>query len=690
METPVVPKPIAKILIANRGEISCRIVRSCRQLGIASVAVFSDSDRLALHVTQADEAIHIGASESNESYLNIDRIVAAAQSAHADAIHPGYGFLSENADFAAACERAGITFIGPLSHVIRQLGSKKLAKEMLGRDASVPLVPGYNGADQSNAVLEAHAKQIGFPVLFKAAAGGGGRGMRVARSAAEVLEALEAARTEALSAFGDGELLVERYMENVRHIEFQIFGDRHGTVIHLGERECSLQRRHQKVVEEAPSVAVSESLRAAMGRAAVRIGKLAGYVGAGTVEFIVDAAGRFYFLEVNTRLQVEHPVTEMITGLDLVRLQIEIAQGRSLQSLGLAGTESEPCPRPLRGCSVEVRLCAEDPANNFMPSTGAVLLWRPAQLADGNVRFDTGIRTGSEVSIYYDAMLCKIISWGETRAEALARLVHALRGTVALGVRTNQAFLEQLLTHPLFVSGQFDTHFIERHCPPVASSTDVDLPAEILIAALLCVWKVRADARKSSLSHGLRHVPSGWRNNPSRLQRETFECDNGRQVDIDYSVSESPRQTSFTVVVAAIVGRYEVVLEPETSIAAGTLVCTIGSTRRVYSVAARGERVYVHSFGFGQHALRLLPRLPLRAGQVADEPKGYTAQMPGKVIKVAVADGQAVSKGELLLVLESMKIATNFNALVDGVASIRVKPGDVVEAGAVLCDVKPS
>ncbi|MDQ3301410.1 MAG: ATP-grasp domain-containing protein, partial [Myxococcota bacterium] len=450
-------RAIDKVLIANRGEIALRVMRTCRQMGIATVAVYSDADADAPFVRFADEAVRIGPPPARESYLVTNAILDAARQTGAHAIHPGYGFLSENAGFAEAVADAGLVFIGPSAEVIGKLGSKQAAKR-IARAAGVPTVPGYDGDDQSAATLVAEAAKIGFPVLVKASAGGGGRGMRIVRDAGGLADAIERARGEAATAFGDDTLLLERYVDRPRHIEIQILGDSHGNVVHLWERECSIQRRHQKVVEEAPSPALDPERRAAMGKAAVELGRAVGYVGAGTVEFIADQQGAFYFLEVNTRLQVEHPVTELTTGLDLVREQIRIARGERL------GYDAAP---PQRGWAIEVRLCAEDPDRDYLPTAGTL----HAVEIPPTVRADIGVVAGSEVGIHYDSMLGKLIAHAPTRGEAAQVLRRALDETWMPGLVTNREQLSRILAHPAFLAGELDTHFLETHAGELAGRT---------------------------------------------------------------------------------------------------------------------------------------------------------------------------------------------------------------------------
>src|SRR5215475_1790441 len=489
-----------KILIANRGEIALRVMRACHAMGIETVAVYSEADARAPHARFAGEAVHIGAAPARESYLRIEKIIAAAERTGADAIHPGYGFLSENAEFAESCAAAGMVFIGPSPAAIRAMGLKSSARRLAAR-AGAPVVPGFDGEDQSAETLRSRIVEIGFPVLIKASAGGGGKGMRVVRTENAVDEAVDAARREAEKAFADGSLLLEKYIEGARHVEVQILGDAHGNLVHLFERDCSAQRRHQKVVEESPSPAVNDELRHKMGEAAVAIGRAIAYTNAGTVEFILAPSGEFYFIEVNTRLQVEHPVTEVITGLDLVRLQIEIAEGRPLP-FTQADLKTE-------GHAIEARLYAEDPANDFLPSTGQILDLR-LPVSEG-VRIDAGVESGTEVGIHYDPMLAKLIVYGENRDAAIRKLVYALRQSSIQGLCTNREFLIRLLDHQDFERGRAHTGFIAEHIDELIADVDQRLSRDSLVAAALYLqnqWRV---------SNGLlAELPASYRNNPYR------------------------------------------------------------------------------------------------------------------------------------------------------------------------------
>ena len=461
------------LLIANRGEIACRIIRSANEAGYRTIAIYSDADADALHVSMADEAVHIGPAPAQQSYLDIQKIVAAARSSGAEAVHPGYGFLSENADFAEACARAGLIFVGPSASAIRTMGSKSRAKEFM-KAAGVPCIPGYEGADQSVAAFEVAAQSIGYPVMVKAAAGGGGRGMRLVLKQEDLSSAIHSAKTEAAAAFGSDELILEKALLSTRHVEVQVLADAHGSVIHLGERDCSIQRRHQKVIEEAPSSAVSPALREKMGAAAIAAARAVDYRNAGTIEFLLDLDGAFYFMEMNTRLQVEHPVTELVTGLDLVKLQLDIAAGECIP------LRQEDIS--LQGYAIEARICAEEPAKQFLPRTGSILVWDAA--ATDGIRVDTGVQSGTEISRYYDSMIAKIIAHGATREDARKSLAAALERLVVLGVPTNTSFVVNVLNHPKFVAGEVTTGFIAENM----SSVHATQPTFDVIAIAAVIW----------------------------------------------------------------------------------------------------------------------------------------------------------------------------------------------------------
>jgi geranyl-CoA carboxylase alpha subunit len=688
--TPTPTALIRKVLVANRGEIACRVLRSCRAMGIATVAVFSDADADSRHTREADEAVRLGPAAASASYLNIPALIAAAQRTGADAIHPGYGFLAENADFAAACRDAGLIFIGPEPEVIARMGNKREAKHEMAA-AGVPVIPGYDGADQSDAAMVAAAERIGYPVLVKAAAGGGGKGMRAVTTAHALPEALAAARREAAGAFGDATLLLEKLLVEPRHVELQIFGDSHGTVIHLGERECSIQRRHQKVIEETPSPALTPALRARMGAAAVTVGTQLGYTGAGTVEFLLDSAsGEFYFLEVNTRLQVEHPVTELVTGLDLMRWQVLVAEGHPLPL-----TQEDV---GFRGHAVEVRLYAEDPASGFLPATGTIALWR--EPAGDGIRVDAGIASGDTISPYYDPLLAKICAWGESRAEALRRLERALATTTLLGVRNNRDFLRRTLLHPAHVAGALSTGFIERHrvdLLPAAAAREI--PPAAPIAATLLHLAQRVAATSAAY----------WRNNLGRPLIIRMEATSDVATPIELRLLPHGRNRYAATLVAE--GNETSVTVILHTLAAPDLTLEVdGHLMRLTGVESEPGQWWVKA-GDEVIVLRMLSALPERtlsaiaAQSTTDRPAGadasatvaahedgvVVAPMPGLVIAVPAREGTAVRAGEPLVIIEAMKMEQIVRATRDGVPlNIRVAPGDSVAAGAPLLELQPA
>jgi propionyl-CoA carboxylase alpha chain len=658
------PGLITKVLVANRGEIARRVLRTVRAMGLGGVAVYSDADADAPHVADADEAVHIGPAPSRESYLDVDRILDAARRTGADAVHPGYGFLSENADFAARVAEAGLVFIGPPVGAIRRMGSKIGAKAIMS-EAGVATVPGASLADLPLKESVAAARAIGFPVLIKASAGGGGKGMRIVGDEATFTEALAAARREAESAFGDGTLLLERYFEAPRHIEIQIFGDTHGNVVHLGERECSIQRRYQKVIEEAPSPAVDATLRARMGDAAVAAARAIGYVGAGTVEFIVDATGAFYFLEVNTRLQVEHPVTEAVTGLDLVRWQILVAQGE---------------PLPLRqddvtlgGHAIEARLYAEDPANDFLPATGSVLVWEPAPIA--GVRYDAGVESGTAVGVHYDPLLAKVIAHAPTRAEAIARLRRALQTTAVGPLTTNRDFLLAVLDHPAFRAGDLHTHFIEQHLPTAERRPAADPARDRIHAIVAALYEHEARRRVGGPLPAT--IQSGWRNNRWRAQDATYAI-GGDRIEVRY--------------VAAGGGRFTLEGDPssECRVVASdvrSLTVEIDGIRRRFGVTA-GDGLLVIAGPLGGATAVPVPRFP--PAEREDLAGGCLAPMTGIIREVRVQAGDQVEKGTVMLVLEAMKMEHQMVARDVGVVKqVRVEVGQMVDPDEVLIVVEP-
>ena len=637
-------------------------MRTCRKMGISTVAVYSDADAQMPFVVEADEAVRIGPAPSNESYLRIDRILEAAALTNSDAVHPGYGFLAENAAFADACVEAGVIFIGPTADAIRSMGSKREAKALVSK-AGVPVIPGYDGADQNPKVLAAQAVQVGFPVLLKASAGGGGKGMKLVREEAGLADAIASAAREGESSFGDGTLLVEKYIDNPRHVEIQILGDSHGNLIHLNERECSIQRRHQKVIEEAPSPALDAALRKQMGEAAVLCGKAIAYENAGTVEFIVAPDRSFYFLEVNTRLQVEHPVTECLTGLDLVEEQIRVAQGEKLRT-------SQEAVR-LDGAAVEVRLYAEDPAGGFLPQSGPVVDWHLPE-AEG-LRVDSGVETGSAVGIHYDPMLAKIITSGASRDLALQRMRRALRSLSAQGLTTNRDFLLRVLSHPAFIAGDIDTHFIDRHIEDglLAPTPEADEQHAALVAAL--AEQQRRDNDRTLVPE----VPSGWRNNYHTPQ--WVEYSNGeRDIRVEYRHLGDDR---FELSTAGDAHDVRVI-----SWEAPTLVFEDGTHRRQARVMFAGERVFVHTMDYSVGLTRK-PRFPDLFAAVPEG--GCIAPMPGKVIELRIAEGDAVQAGQVLLIMEAMKMEHTVTAPHDGtIAQVTVSAGDQVDADALLVVVE--
>ena len=655
---------IQKILVANRGEIARRVMRTCRRMGIATVSVYSEADASAPFVAEADEAVLLGPAPSSESYLRIDKILEAAALTGADAIHPGYGFLAENAAFAAACGEAGVIFIGPTPDAIRSMGSKREAKALVGK-AGVPVIPGYDGASQDPKDLAKEALRIGFPVLLKASAGGGGKGMRLVREEAELQDAIASAAREGQSSFGDGTLLVEKYIDDPRHVEIQILGDSHGNLIHLNERECSIQRRHQKIIEETPSPALDATLRNEMGQAAVACGNAIGYQNAGTVEFILAPDRSFYFLEVNTRLQVEHPVTECVTGLDLVEEQILVAQGEALRL-------TQDVVR-LDGAAIEVRLYAEDPSAGFLPQSGRIVDW-DLPSAEG-LRVDSGVETGSEVSIHYDPMLAKIITYAETRALALQRMRSALRNLSVQGVTTNREFLLRVLDHPAFIAGDIDTHFIDKHLQGQlgdgASESDEQRAA---IAAALAAQQQRNRERVL-----VPNIPSGWRNNYHTPESVEYTIGD-REIRVEYRHLGDDR---FTVSVGEAERDVRVV-----SWDAPELTLEEGSHRWRARMSFDGDRTYVHSSHFSL-GLTCKPRFADKTQAVPAG--GCVAPMPGKVVELRVAEGDTVQAGQVLMIMEAMKMEHSVTAPQDGnVAQLLVAAGDQVEADALLVVVSES
>ena len=659
-----------KILIANRGEIACRVIKTARRLGIKTVAVYSDADRNARHVAMADEAVHIGPSAARESYLLGDRIIEAARRTSAEAVHPGYGFLSENANFAEACARAGIVFVGPPPAAIRAMGSKSEAKKIMEK-ARVPLVPGYHGDDQSPELLAAEAARIGFPVLIKAAAGGGGKGMRVVESAEKFADALAGAKREAKASFADDHVLVEKYLTRPRHIEIQVFADSQGDCLYLFERDCSIQRRHQKVIEEAPAPNMDPARRKAMGEAAVAAAKAIGYVGAGTVEFIADQDGTFFFMEMNTRLQVEHPVTEAITGQDLVEWQLVVAAGGKMP---LAQEQLT-----INGHAVEVRLYAEDPARNFLPSTGTLLHLRLPE-ENAHVRVDTGVRQGDTVTPFYDPMIAKVIVHDRDRTSALRRMAALMGGTEVVGVTTNAALLRALCAHPAFVGGEVDTGFIERHRAELFAKPG---PADDRAIAVATLARVAEFQPSGSIDpwdqkNGFRLLEIG--------HDEVRWKDGEREIAVIVR-----RRRDGTLGLELPGGNVEATARRQADGALGIVLGTETFEARVVRRTLNDGAIEYTGFAGGE-SRRLLLVDPLDVTQyeaIASGDAAVRSPLPGKIIDLRVKAGDSVSKGQPLLVLEAMKMEHTLSAPADGkVKSVRYAVGEQVAEGAELVELE--
>ncbi|MDO7903490.1 acetyl-CoA carboxylase biotin carboxylase subunit [Pseudomonas sp. K1(2024)] len=635
------------LLIANRGEIACRVMRTAKAMGIRTVAVHSAIDRDARHVREADLAVDLGGAKPAESYLLIDRIIDAAKASGAQAIHPGYGFLSENAGFARAIEHAGLLFLGPPASAIEAMGSKSAAKALMER-AGVPLVPGYHGEAQDLETFRAAAHRIGYPVLLKAAAGGGGKGMKVVEREAELADALASAQREAQSSFGDARMLVEKYVLKPRHVEIQVFADRHGHCLYLNERDCSIQRRHQKVVEEAPAPGLSAELRRAMGEAAVKAAQAIGYVGAGTVEFLLDERGDFFFMEMNTRLQVEHPVTELITGLDLVAWQIRVARGEPLPL--------QQAQVPLRGHAIEVRLYAEDPDHDFLPATGTLSLYREAAEGPGR-RIDSGVVQGDGVSPFYDPMLGKLIAWGENREEARLRLLAILDETLVGGVKTNLAFLRRVLSHPAFARAELDTGFIPRHQAQL-------LPAPVALPDAF--WHCAADAfiqseplrSRADDAYSPWTATSGWRSG------------GGAEIELHLSCQGVERRVR-----AHGQNRLQ-----------GEQLRVAGQPSERLPAVRQGDTLYLKWAG-ELHAVTRFD--PIAACASHAHPGGLSAPMNGSVVQVLVAPGDQVEAGAALVLLEAMKMEHSIRAPHSGtVKAVYCSEGELVADGAVLVELE--
>ncbi len=664
-----------KILIANRGEIACRVAATCRRLGIRTVAVYSEADARARHVMACDEAVAIGGASPRDSYLRADRILAAAQATGAQAVHPGYGFLSENAEFAEACAAAGIAFIGPPASAIAAMGSKSAAKSLMEK-AEVPLVPGYHGDDNSPELLAREAARIGYPVLIKASAGGGGKGMRRVDKAEDFAAALASCQREARNSFGSEHVLVERYVLRPRHIEIQVFGDSQGQVIHLFERDCSVQRRHQKVLEEAPAPGMSEARRAEMGAAAVAAAKAVGYVGAGTVEFIAEEVDdgdlRFYFMEMNTRLQVEHPVTEAITGLDLVEWQLRVAAG---QPLPLRQDQLQ-----ITGHAIEARICAENPDAGFLPATGTmdVLRWPPhVRFERGAVRVDAGVAEGDAITPFYDSMIAKLIVHGDTRAQALARLDAALAATHIVGLHTNVAFLRRVVASQSFATADLDTALIEREAAVLLKQPP--LPLEIAAAGV--VAHALADEAAAEAADGANDPWSrrdGWRLHGGA--RRHFDLQHAGALQT--VALARPHSAAADTRLELQIGEARWPLQAR-ALGGGRHDVTLGERRLHLTVYAHGERVAV----FAPEHSAVLQQIDAiaHAGEGAAEAGQLTAPMPGKVISFLAKVGDTVTRGQALAVMEAMKMEHTLHAPRDGVvAELLYAVGDQVAEGGEL------
>jgi 3-methylcrotonyl-CoA carboxylase alpha subunit len=678
----------SKILIANRGEIACRIIKTAKKMGVLTVAVYSDADKDALHVHMADEAIYLGASPSRESYLVGEKVIAAAKKTGAQAIHPGYGFLSENAAFCRACQQEGITFIGPPVEAIEAMGSKSAAKNIMEK-ANVPLVPGYHGDDQSRDIIKKAADDMGYPVLLKATAGGGGKGMRQVWSEAEFDEGLAAAKREAMSSFGDDTMLVEKYLTQPRHVEIQVFCDNHQNAVYLFERDCSVQRRHQKVIEEAPAFSMSEFLRSKMGESAIKSAQAIGYQGAGTVEFLLDVDGSFYFMEMNTRLQVEHPVTEMISGQDLVEWQLRVAAGEKLPKSQQELT--------INGHAFEARIYAEDPSNDFLPSTGQLNLLK-TPLESKHVRIDTGVRQGDEVSVFYDPMIAKLIVWDESREKALQRLAKALREYRIDGVTTNIEFLYNLATTDAFINADIDTGFIEKNHDAIFHQADEKQNEELLtkqlpIAALYLVLslekKTKELAALSNDPHSPWHMTNAWRLNEAHNHALTLAYN-----DIEYAINiEQKRQASASYYIITITSQCGTThtVDCQGEIAGEQITVTIDGHRSQSIVAVTNNESNNENNNsislYQEHGVFNFSQVHPDHGQNNDDDNhgGLTAPMNGTVVSVLVTSGEQVKKDQPLVIMEAMKMEHTIKAPSDGeVNEVFFSAGNMVDGGAEL------
>ena len=657
---------ITTLLVANRGEIACRVMRTAKALGLTTVAVHSAIDRDARHAREADSRVDLGGAKPGESYLLIDKLIAAAKASGAQAIHPGYGFLSENADFARAIGEAGLIFVGPPASAIDAMGSKSAAKALMEK-AGVPLVPGYHGEGQDVDTFRAAAEKIGYPVLLKATAGGGGKGMKVVEREADLAEALQSAQREAQSSFGDSRMLVEKYVLKPRHVEIQVFADQHGNCLYLNERDCSIQRRHQKVVEEAPAPGLSPDLRRAMGEAAVKAAQAIGYVGAGTVEFLLDARGEFFFMEMNTRLQVEHPVTEAITGLDLVAWQIRVARGEPLPI-----TQEQV---PLNGHAIEVRLYAEDPDNDFLPATGTLDLYRESAAGPGR-RVDSGVTEGDRISPFYDPMLGKLIAWGDNREEARLRLLAMLDETCVGGVRTNLAFLRRVIAHPAFAAAELDTGFIPRHESELMRAPG-ELPDEFWQLAGECYIQTEQEHVRTDDPY------SPWAN------REGLRLGMPKQVTVHLQCNGERRRVRLPS--AACLGEGDApVLAHESATASDAAFANKlapAMARRRPKAIRQGKTLYLEWNGELQAVTAFDPIAEVEASH--QHQGGLTAPMNGSIVRVLVEAGQRVEAGATLIVLEAMKMEHSIRAAEAGVIkAVYCAEGEMISEGATLVELE--
>ena len=675
---------INKLLVANRGEIACRVMKTAKHLGIKTVAVYSDADVNARHVAMADEAIHLGPSPSKDSYLRSDLIIKHAKELGVDAIHPGYGFLSENAEFANLCKSNDIIFVGPPASAIEAMGSKSAAKRIM-EEAGVPLVPGYHGDDQQEATLKQAADDMGYPVLLKAAAGGGGKGMRQVWNESEFTQALNAAKRESMASFGDDHMLVEKYLTRPRHVEIQVFCDSHGNGVYLFERDCSVQRRHQKIIEEAPAPNMTQSIRESMGEAAILAAKAINYEGAGTVEFLLDEDGSFYFMEMNTRLQVEHPVTEMITGEDLVQWQLSVAEGNTLPKTQQQLT--------LNGHAFEARIYAEDPANNFLPSTGVLHLLQPPK-ESSLIRVDTGVEQGDEVSVYYDPMIAKLVVWGESRDIALKRLLHALGDYHIAGVTTNIDFLKRVASNREFKAAELTTTFVEKHNDALFAEAKRDIQAKLPVMAILAILSRRFEKgidapesrdksltakNTSNVSSSPWFTAGAWRANASHKEQltlivgeEEFAVTVNHVFNDDTSAAWEVTSADSTVSVSGAIHNHQLSVE-------------VAGVKSKYTFAnSNGD------FGLYNQDTHINFSVVAPSLGEDDENNGNTnfdAPMNGTIVAHLVKCGEKVKKGEPILVMEAMKMEHSIVAPSDGVVdSFYFEPGELVDGGAALLE----